>query len=223
MNGYQPQRVSTHAIEFAIGQYANISDAIAFGYQQEGHEFYELTFPTGNATWVLDLTAMAAAGYPVWHERGAFSNGQLSRDIANCCVYFNGKMLVGDYANGNIYSYDLGVYTDNGAPIKRLRSWRASPVDRTAPTRFNALEIMCQTGINVPVNLNPQGVLRWSDDGGQTWSYEKFCSLGQQGETGRRVRFNRLGSTKRGQGLDRIFEFSTTDAVPVAWIGADLT
>ena len=42
-NGYTGQRVSTHAIEYAIAQYGNISDAFAYTYQQEGHGFYVLT------------------------------------------------------------------------------------------------------------------------------------------------------------------------------------
>jgi hypothetical protein len=44
--GYQPVRISTHAVEYAINQYASIDDAIGFSYQCEGHSFYVLTFPT---------------------------------------------------------------------------------------------------------------------------------------------------------------------------------
>ncbi|MFZ9960152.1 MAG: hypothetical protein ACO3GP_07155, partial [Candidatus Limnocylindrus sp.] len=43
--GYQGVRVSTHAVEFAIQQYANMSDALAYTYQQDGHAFYVLIFP----------------------------------------------------------------------------------------------------------------------------------------------------------------------------------
>ena len=38
-NGYTGQRISTHAVEFAIQSYNDISDAIAYTYQQEGHAF----------------------------------------------------------------------------------------------------------------------------------------------------------------------------------------
>jgi hypothetical protein len=50
--GYTGVRISTHAIEWQIQQYGNISDAIAYTYQQDGHAFYVLTFPTAKATWV---------------------------------------------------------------------------------------------------------------------------------------------------------------------------
>ncbi|NBV89482.1 MAG: hypothetical protein EBR88_08245, partial [Betaproteobacteria bacterium] len=42
-NGYTGQRISTHAVEYAIQSYANISDAIGYTYQQDGHSFYVLT------------------------------------------------------------------------------------------------------------------------------------------------------------------------------------
>lgn len=221
LNGYEPQRMSTHAIEYEIGQYSTISDAVGFGYQQEGHIFYQLTFPSGNATWVLDLTASNALGFPAWHQRAAFANGQFSRHRANCCCYFNGQVIVGDYSNGNIYGYSLDAQTDNGQMIKRVRSFRASSKDSIKPERFNMLEILCQTGIGVPPGTDPQLVLRYSDDS-FTWSNEIFAPWGRTGETGKQVLFPRLGSTKRGQGLDRIFELSTTDPVPVAWLGARL-
>ena len=59
IRGYECQRVSTHAIETAIQGYVSagmvISDAIGYCYQQGGHVFYVLTFPTADATWVLEL------------------------------------------------------------------------------------------------------------------------------------------------------------------------
>lgn len=222
LNGYQEKRMSTHAIEFEIGRYSTISDAIGYGYQQEGHLFYVLTFPTGNATWVCDLTASEALGYGVWHQRAYFSNGQFSRHVSNCQCYFNGQVSVGDYRNGNIYGFSLDAYTDNGTAIKRLRSWRGLAQDKVTPTRFDSVELMCQTGIGIPEDLDPQAVLKYSDDA-HTWSNELFRPLGKTGETGIRVLWNRLGSTKRDQGLDRIFEVSTTDPVPIAWYGAEMS
>jgi hypothetical protein len=61
--GYQAERISTHAIEVAIASYAVKSDAIGYTYQQEGHQFYVLTFPTADRTWVYDLVTGE------WHER----------------------------------------------------------------------------------------------------------------------------------------------------------
>lgn len=221
-NGYQAEKISTQAIDDAIQAYAQISDAIGFAYQQGGHFFYVLTFPTGNQTWVYDVTASAAMGFPVWHERAYFDNGLFSRHRANCFASFNGALVVGDYENGNLYALDLALKQDNGQPIKRLRSWPATEKSVGKPIRYNDLQIIGQTGLDVPDDANPQMMLRWSDDGGHTWSNEHLTSMGKTGETAKRVRWTRLGSTRQATGLDRVWEISCVENVPIAWTDAEM-
>ncbi|MFE1676613.1 hypothetical protein ACFMJE_18460, partial [Acinetobacter baumannii] len=76
--GYTGKRISTHAIEYAIQSYSTITDAIAFTYQQEGHSFYVLTFPTADKTWVFDVST------ELWHERAGFVDGEFTRHRAQC-------------------------------------------------------------------------------------------------------------------------------------------
>lgn len=222
--GYVERRVSTHALEYQISEAIKkgykITDAFAFPYEQEGHLFYWLNFPsvTGMLSWVLDMKS----GY--WHERAYFSNGSFTRHPANCHMLLNDKNVVGDNLSGNLYWLDLDTYTDNGNPRKWLRSWRALPPDESTPRAlsFESLEIEMQTGINVQPNDSPMLDLRWSDDGGHKWSNFKQRSMGKLGETGIQVRFVRLGSTRPGQGADRIFELSSTANAPVMITGADV-
>ena len=217
-NGYTGQRVSTHAIEFAIQSYSTISDAIAYTYQQEGHAFYVLIFPTGNATWVYDVATGA------WHERAGFNNGQFMRHISNCQMNYNNEIVVGDYASGNIYAFDLDVYADNGAEQKWLRSWRALPSGQNNLTRTaqHVVQLDCESGVglNTGQGSNPQVMLRWSDDGGHTWSNEHWASMGGIGAYGTRVIWRRLGMTEKLR--DRVYEVSGTDPVKIAIIGAEL-
>ena len=146
-NGYTGTRVSTHAIEFAIAQYGDISDAIAYTYQQEGHAFYVLTFPTGNATWVYDVSTQA------WHERAGFDNGNFMRHRSNCQMAFNSQIVLGDYVNGNIYAFDLDVYADNGSIQKWLRSWRALPSGQNnlKRTAHHTLQLDAETGVGLGI------------------------------------------------------------------------
>jgi hypothetical protein len=148
-NGYTGVRISTHAIEYAIAQYGNISDAIAYTYQQEGHAFYVLTFPSGNATWVYDVATQA------WHERAGFDSGEFMRHRSNCQCNFGGNIIVGDFQNGNIYTLDLDVYADNGGIQKWLRSWRALPTGQNnlKRTAQHSLQLDCETGVGL--NLYP--------------------------------------------------------------------
>ena len=284
-NGYTGVRISTHAIEYAIAQYGNISDAIAYTYQQEGHAFYVLTFPSGNATWVYDVATQA------WHERAGFVNGEFMRHRSNCQCNFGGNIIVGDFANGNIYTFDLDVYADNGDIQKWLRSWRALPTGQNnlKRTAQHSLQLDCETGVGLNLypaydsenidteagldlvaeyvqtflatqagdtltteagdgfeplgqyelsdqdisgyNLvtnsylaapgyNPEVMLRWSDDGGHTYSNEHWSSIGKLGAYGHRTFWRRLGMTLKLR--DRVYELSGTDPVKIAIVGAEL-
>jgi hypothetical protein len=246
-NGYTGVRVSTHAVEYAIAQYDNISDAIAYTYQQEGHAFYVLTFPSANATWVYDASTQA------WHERGSWANDQFIRHRSNCRAVFNGEVLVGDFQSGNIYAFDLDVYSDNGGVQKWIRSWRALPTGQNnlKRTAQHSMQLDCEVGFTLPpvsqpvflttededdiitesydflidetsVTINPQPavLLRWSDDGGHTWSNYHGKDMGTTGQTGKRVIWRRLGMTMKLR--DRVYELSGTDPVKIAIMGAEL-
>jgi hypothetical protein len=73
---------------------------------------------------------------------------------------------------------------------------------------------------NFVQGFNPQVMLRWSDDGGHTWSNEHRASLGRIGRTGTEVTFRRLGMTMRLR--DRVYEVSGSDPVKIALMGAML-
>lgn len=220
--GYEAERVSTFAIEYQIAQYATIADAWGFAYLQEGHLFYVLNFPTANATWVFDLTATQKMKTPMWFQWGTFSGGQINRWAPQVQALVAGQVIVGDYANGNLYILDMNTLTDNGAPKKCLRSWRATGQAAFATEKCNYLDLHCDTGLQVPPGTNPQYILRQSTDGGLSWSAEMYRSAGETGAVAKDVRWNRLGATRRGLNNDRIFELSTTDPFKVGWLGAEI-
>ena len=217
-NGYTGVRVSTHAVEYAIAQYGDISDAIAYTYQQEGHTFYVLTFPSASATWVYDAATQA------WHERAGLTNGEFTRHRSNCQCNFKGNIVVGDFENGNIYTLDLQTYADNGSAQKWLRSWRALPTGQNnlKRTTHHSLQLDCETGVGLSTGQgsNPLAMLRWSDDGGHTWSNEHWSPMGGIGQYGKRVFWRRLGMTLKLR--DRVYEVSGTDPVKISIVGAEL-
>lgn len=217
-NGYTGTRISTHAVEWHIQQYGNLSDTIGYTYQQDGHSFYVLVFPSADTTWVYDVATGA------WHERAGFANGAFTRHRGNCQVFFNDEVIIGDYQNGNIYAFDLDVYADDTNIQKWLRSWRALPTGQNNLKRSaqHSLQLDCETGVglNLGQGSDPQVMLRWSDDGGHTWSNEHWISIGKIGEYYRRAIWRRLGMTMKIR--DRVYEVSMTDPVKIAIMGAEL-
>lgn len=211
--GYGYIRASDETLEQAIAQYETITDAVAYTYQQEGHAFYVLTFPTADVTHVYDATTKT------WHQRAwRQESGQFARHRSNCHAFFARKNLVGDWEDGKIYALDAGTFTDNGNPLVRLRS---SPHIATNMIRIPhaSVEFELETGVGTTggQGYDPEVMLRWSDDHGHTWSSQRRKKIGKTGEFRNRARFTRLG-----QARDRIYELSISDPVKFSLISAQL-
>ena len=130
---YSPQVISTPEINRQIAGYSQTSDAVGFGYTQQGHPFYQLTFPTEKKTWVYDVLASASTRQPVWHQRESWpcdAEGNYGRHRANCYVYFDHKHIVGDFENGKLYELKTDTYTDDGETIRRQRTAPLIQADR---------------------------------------------------------------------------------------------
>ena len=147
------------------------------------------------------------------------------RHRSNCQVFYGKDVLVGDFENGNVYTFDLDYYQDNGEIQRWYRSWRALPQGQNnlKRTAQHTLQLDCETGvgINNGQGSDPQVMMRWSDDGGHTWSYEHWNKMGKIGQFGYRTIWRRLGMTTKIR--DRVYEVSGTDPVKLAIMGAELS
>ena len=214
-SGYAGVRVSDHSLETIIQGFDALEDAVAYSYQQNGHSFYVLTFPTESRTFVLDVATS------LWHERAGFAAGQFTRHRSVSHMSFNKRPHVGDFENGNIYVLDLDTYTDDGEVQKWLRTWPATTTGQNT-LRYNIhhqLELNCEAGVGVSNGLGEDSVvvLRWSDDYGKTWSNTHLKGLGKLGEYSHRTVWRRLGRTR-----GRVYELSGTDPNKIILLGAEL-
>jgi hypothetical protein len=190
-----------------------MSDAEAFCYSQEGHSFYVLSSASGNETWVFDVTTNE------WHQRAYLhASGDLHRIRPRCHLYFGGKNLVGDWENGNVYEYDLSTYSDNGNPLPAIRACGTvqSNMDNQ-PVASLRLDIDAGVGLTTGQGSDPQAMLRWSRDGGKTWSNALWRTMGRIGEYARRCIWRRVGGGER-----MVFEVTITDPVKRNITGAYL-
>jgi hypothetical protein len=213
IQGYSFVRVSTHAVEQSIID-VDVSDAVAYSYKLEGHEFYVVTFPKADLTWVYDNTTQVWHKWLSWDANAA----KYYRHRSNCGCWFNNYFYVGDFENGKIYTLNNDVYTDNGNPIRRLR--RAPHLTTDLQRQFfEELQIQFQPGVGLQTGQgdNPQAMLRWSNDGGSTWSNEHWVSIGKTGQYQNRAMWRRLGWSR-----DRIFEVVVSDPINAVIVSANL-
>ena len=200
-DGYKPTRVSTHAIEYKIKNYSAtvVENAYANTFTEQGHYFYELTFPD-TATWRYD----ASTG--LWHEGQDGNSGQYH---ATRYEGFAGTNVTGDYRNGNIYKIDMAVFTDNGAPIYRTAS---TPHIHSGRIRASMdrleIDIASGEGLTTGQGSDPQMMMKYSDDGGRTWSAERWANMGRIGEYTRKVVYRNLGMF-----YQRMFEITISDPI----------
>lgn len=213
-NGYQPVRISNHAIEYILQSMPRTDDAIGYCYQQDGHAFYVCTFPTANRTLVYDMTTN------FWHERSTYSNVQLkdNRHVGNCCCFAFNRNLVGSKDDGKILVLDKNAFTDNGNLIRRVRT---TPHMHTENKRifYKSLEIDMEKGVAVAHGQGdrPDIALQYSNDGGFNWSSELWRTSGRIGKFNTRVKWYNLGVSR-----DRLFRIIYTDPTPCTLINAFL-
>lgn len=219
--GQSAKRISTHPIEHAWRQYTRVDDAFTWTYSEAGHAFVMLTFPTPGQTWAYD----ASTGQ--WHRRGRWeipTAVDYSADIAACHCFAFGKHLVGGSHTGLVYEQSMSLQDDAGAPIRWLR--RAPHMEDLESRRWliaSAFELRAQTGGGLSSSLGGTRTidtealanLRYSDDGGYTWSSYRTATLGAVGEYSVRCIWRRLGRF-----VDRVWEVSGADPATTALIDA---
>ena len=151
ISGHSATPISSRYIEDEICSYAYFSDAIGFYYAHQGHGFYVLTFPKGNATWVFDVST------GMWHKRTSYPvipAGRYSRWRGNCHALFNGKHIIGDHTNGKLYELDFDTYKDNDETIERV--FDLPPVgDGKNRIRHNRLKLDYKVGVGLAYNPGP--------------------------------------------------------------------
>lgn len=213
-NGFQPQRISTHAVEGVIKQvWGGISGAYAWTYVDDGHTFYCLHLPGATSTWCYDLTTSQ------WHERAELVLGAYAPSRVSCYALAYGTHVVGDSSDGRIYALDQECYYNGGDPL---------PWERTAPRMNNEgknlfasqFELDMETGVGLDGSgqgTDPQVMLQISRDGGATWGPERWVTAGRMGQYRHRAIWRRLGF-----GKDLVFKVRGTDPVKTVIIGANL-
>jgi hypothetical protein len=171
LNGYTPVRITTHAVELAWKSYPRRDNAVSYSYQDEGHSFWQVLFPSANngngATWDYDT----ASG--LWHERdflnvttGA-SGGHPSWNHA----FWNGAHIVGDWRSTNLYQMSTGILDNAGVPIRRVR--RAPHISTELEViRHSRFVLDMETGLGPEPPLQGGGtptVLTLQDANGVKW------------------------------------------------------
>jgi hypothetical protein len=214
--GFNTEVVSNPAFSDEVATYPITSDAIGYTYQEDSHEFYVLTFPTADVTWVYDSQSS------LLHKRLSYDPyaQAFHRHRSNCFMNFAGMRIVGDYQCGAIYQLTRQAQTDAGWPLLAKRRsphiWDKGQRGRVFMASLQ-IDFRVGQGNSSGLGSNPQASLAISRDGGQTFGQRYPVSIGQIGQTRLRAMWRRLGF-----GRDNVVDIEVIDPVPRDIIGATL-
>jgi hypothetical protein len=168
-----------------------------------------------------DLKRTAQHSLQLDAETGAINSSvtttPIITDISNpndTLLAENNDTLVWEYYDPTLNDV---ILTESGDGLVQEDGGQIVIVD--APTIIGGA-LLTELSTSSASAIDPQVMLRWSDDGGHTWSNEHWRSMGLTGQWGRRVIWRRLGMTLKLR--DRVYEVSGTDQIKIAIMGAEL-
>jgi hypothetical protein len=215
--GYNPVRISTHAIEHVWAGYSTTTDAEGSVYSEQGHTLYVLTFPTGNQSWAYDLIT------GLWTQVGAYNTGTGEFDAL---AVSNGVQIPDETATGISAPYLMASRTDN--KVYYYSQAHSTEIDgttgltyrRRAPNLVEELQQVVHHWFRLFMEVgtgpsNPTLTLKWSNDGGQTFNAGVTASAGGTGAYNTLVRWRKLGLAR-----NRVYQVQCTTAQPLRLVDA---
>ena len=210
LSGLASNSIGNPAIGQAIHNYPATNDAYGMCFTIDNLNFYLLSFPTGNETWLYNEQS------GLWTNLAFGVNGD--QHLISDYQFIYGKHIVADRRNGNIYELDFDTFTDNGELIQHQRDTVAingKTFGRPGAKVFmDRLELIIETGTSL-VTAESQIIMQYSDDNGRSWSSERFLPIGQQGEYRHKLEWLGLGWF-----YTRMFRFIMSDAIKWVLISA---
>lgn len=215
--GAEPSRISTNAIEREI-EGIDVTDAFAFTYSGKGHQFYGITFPRIDKTFVYDFATRQ------WHNRTTNDGkGHTHAWWARYATACQGEVLVCGRGVGKVAVLDRSKYDDYlGNPIVKVRTAPVLTSDYS-PFMVNDIMLLWNNGTTKDVTnengaQNPVVMLEVSRDGGNTFEGERWAYGGKTGQYGYRTIWYGIGA-----GNMFVFRFTISDRVNVVITGAKIS
>jgi hypothetical protein len=213
LDGLTPIRVSTHALEQAWQSYTSMQGAFCFSYSWNGHKFVVVNITSANVTFELDVST------GLWHERESWDvhGHSLGRWRGNCHADVYDRVMIGDAFSGRVGYLSASIYDefDCTMQLRAVSPPIHSDRKRVFIPRFE-MDIEGGVGLSTGQGSLPQAMLRYSKDGGRSWSDRQLWqSMGGIGDYATRMRWLRLG-----QAREWVFEITISDPVKRTIISA---
>jgi Phage stabilisation protein len=205
-----PQRVSTPYIDDLINEESNAGDIsviTSYPFNLEGHVYYVLNLPATGITVVYDCETQQ------WFRWGTQQPLQADPGVWLPQTSAGGlgvQLYAGSSVDGTVYLIHETAHDDNGIPIQVVVSgahWIEEGV-----ARANNLALQMVRGVATSAVPDPLMWMRWTEDGGRTWTSWLPGSVGPIGGYRWKISWHSLGLIRQP---GREFEFRISDPVNI--------
>jgi hypothetical protein len=195
-SGGKPEPFSTEGLDFILSELENPEDSVGFLFQQDGHTFYQIAFPSDNFSIVFDFNTKMF--YTVTDECRNYH-------IAKSVVLFRNKLYFISLNDAKLYEMSTDITTYNGLEVPRIRVLRhyRDPDNKTFVV--NRVGLQMEQGNNSGVSRVDLSI---SKDDGVNFGSVVGQNLMRQGKRRGKVDFWRMG---RADSITLQFRFSSKE------------
>jgi hypothetical protein len=200
--GGDVQQISNDGINFKFADLAHPEISYGFLFKQDGHLFYQITFPDpeDNITYTFDFNTKQF--YSLCDEN-------MSAHIAKRVAFFNNTYYFVSFIDGNLYQLDTLFTNYDYGPnqifeIPRIRVCETIRLPNNTPFVANEISFEIEQGINSGISRVDLSISR---NGGQSFGNSMSYTLRRQGIYQGKVNFWNLGYGKEFTPQFRFWSF----------------
>jgi hypothetical protein len=208
-----PTRFSSPLVEDRLraAGLAGVAQLTSLVLQTEGHVIYVINLPTINESWAHDFQTGE------WFQWGTQDGQDAEPGIwrAGVACGRGDKTYIGSYNSPDIYLSDVNKFADDQTPLRMVVAgaiWLQAGF-----MRCNNISLQCVRGVATAGVPDPEVAMRWSDDGGMTWTSWLYELLAFVGSYDYKATWRNLGIINQP---GRLVEFTVSDAVNFTVQGA---
>jgi len=155
--GAEPKPLSTDGINFKLASLTAPNDSYGFIFRQDGHVFYQITFPTDNLTLLYDFNT---------NKFFTLCDEYMNYHIAKRVAFFNNAYYFISFNDGKLYEINSTYTTYDGAEIPRVRVLPSTRLPDSSPFVVNNLNFPIEQGESQTIQRIDFSA---SKDGGQSF------------------------------------------------------
>lgn len=181
-DGGEPKQISNDGINFRFAQLKNPTNSYGFLFKQDGHNIYQITFPSDNFSLCYDFNTS---------QFFTLTDEKMNYHIAKRVVYFNNSYYFVSFNDGNLYELNTKYTSYNGQEIPRVRVCKNIRMPDTSRFVVNELSFTIEQGQSNDVQRVD---LSLSKNGGESFGSSLGKTLNTVGHRPNRLRYWNLGA-----------------------------